>query len=149
MKKTLEEMGKQYFSLLRCIAFVPLGFWLGFLVQVFFALVTEFISFGRFDSTNYWSGSAFFVQGIGWLATYISSLWIKPKFVTTKAFIICWCLIIGIFSISAIQVFLDPSVELPLHREIYKALIPAAVLFWFVRDKNNGLYALEKSKNKK
>lgn len=149
MKKTLEEMGKQYFSLLRCIAFVPLGFWLGFLVQVFFGLVTEFLSFGRFDSTNYWSGSAFFVQGIGWLATYISSLWIKPKFVTTKAFIICWCVIIGIFGISAIEVFIYRPADLPLHREIYKVLIPSAVLFWFVRDKNNGLYALEKSKNKK
>ena len=149
MKKIFKEMVKQYFSLIRCIAFVPLGYWLGFFVQVLFALFTEFISFGRLDSTNYWSGSAFFVQGIGWLATYISSLWIKPKFVSPKAFIICWCVIIGIFGISAIEVFIYRPADLPLHREIYKVLIPSAVLFWFVKDRNNGLFALEQSKVKK
>ena len=149
MKKILKEMGKQYFALLLCIAFVPLGFWLGFFVQVVLAFITEFISFGRIDSTNYWSGSAFFVQGIGWLATYISSLWIKPKFISPKVFIICWCVIIGIFVVAAIEVFIYAPANFPVHREIYKALIPAAVLYLFVRDKNNGLYALEQSKYKK
>ena len=134
---------------MRFVFFVPLGFWLGFFVQVVLAFITEFISFGRIDSTNYWSGSAFFVQGIGWLATYISSLWIKPKFISSKVFIICWCVIIGIFVVAAIEVFIYAPADFPVHREIYKALIPAAVLYLFVRDKNNGLYALEQSKYKK
>ena len=148
MKATAKEVGKQLLSIFRLISFLPLGFIGGTLFKMLFVLVLEITSifspFGKFNSTDYFNGGAIWVGIIAWTATYFISYFIKPRFITSKQFAICWSLVIGIFAAATIGNLLNPPYKsYPVHRDVFKTIIPAGVLVWLVKDKKNGLYNFE------
>jgi len=153
MNEKVKEVGKQLLSLLRLIAFLPLGFFGGLLFRTLFVVVVEIITsfspFGKFNSTDYWGGGAIWVGLIGWTVTYSISYFIKPKFVTIKSFVICWSLVIGVFAAITLNLFFNPPYDgYPVHKDLLRTLIPMGVLVWMVKDKNNGLYSFEAKRNK-
>ena len=153
MRATVKEVGKQLLSILRLISFLPLGFIGGTLFQILFVLVLEITSifspFGKFNSTDYFNGGAIWVGIITWTAIYFISYFIKPRFITIKQFAICWSLVIGVFAATTIGNLLNPPYKsYPVHRDVFKTIIPAGVLVWLVKDKNNGLYGLEEKRKK-
>ena len=154
MKATAKEVGKQLLSIIRLISFLPVGFVGGTLFKIIFVFIVEIISsfspFGKFNSTDYYQGGAIWIGIIEWGATYFISYFIKPRFVTIKQFSICWSVVIGIFAAGTIANFVNAPYEgYPVHRDVFKTIIPAGVLVWLVKDKNNGLYGLEERRKTK
>ena len=155
MNDVAKEVFKQLLTLVRLIAFIPLGVIIGILTKTLFAILVETITFGTLSSANYWTGCAIYVQTIGWFAGYYSAYLIKPKFIAPKVFIFISCLVIGIIIFSVIDMYFinDPFNDLipgfpwsiETATELFFAVfaIPIGVLVWLVKDKKNGLYALE------
>ena len=146
-----KEIFKQLLTLVRLIVFIPLGGVIGLLAKTLLAVVVEAITFGRISSANYWTGCAIYVSIFGWFAAYYSAYLIKPKFIPPKVFIFGCCLVIGIIIFSAINMINNPTVGFPWSIEtatemFFVNAIPIGVLIWFVKDKKNGLYALEEAK---
>ena len=153
MKETFREIGKQLLSIIRLISFLPIAFASGILVRTIFSYVLIFTTFGVVNSSNlsdFYRGPAIWLSLIGWITTYYISYFIKPKFVTPKGFIISWSAVIGLFAAITLKVLIDPPIEgYPVHKDVIKTLIPIAVLIYFVKDKNNGLYGLEERRKTK
>ena len=153
MKETAKEVGKQLLVIIRLISFLPVAFAGGILVRTLFSYIIIFVTFGAINSSNlsdFYRGPAIWLSLIGWGATYFISGVIKPKFVTPKLFIISWSAVIGLFAAITLKGFINPPFEgYPIHRDLIKTLIPIGVLIYFVKDKNNGLYALDAKQNKK
>ena len=154
MNDVAKEVFKQILTLVRLIAFIPLGIIIGLLAKTLLALLVETITFGTISSANYWTGCAIYVQTFGWFAAYFSAYLIKPKFIAPKVFIFICCLVIGIIIFSVIDLYFinDPSNDLiagfpwsiETATELFFVLaIPIGVLVWFVKDKKNGLYSLK------
>ena len=154
MKETFKEVGKKLLSIGRLISFLPVGFLGGVLFRIIFIFVIEIItSFspfgGKLNFDDYWRGGAIWAGIITWASTYFISYFIKPRFVSIKQFIICWSFVIGIFAAMTINNLLNPPYEdFPLHKDIFKTVIPLGVLVWIVKDKKNGIYNLEAKRNK-
>ena len=100
--------------------------------------------------TDYYRGSAIWLGIIGWISTYYISCIIKPRFVTPKAFIICWSVVIGLFAVITVNGFINTPFEgYPIHRDVIKTLIPLVVLIWFTKDRSHGLFELENKRSRK
>ena len=109
-----------------------------------------FTTFGKIDPDNYFSGSAIPLLIVGWLVTYFVSYFIKPKFISSKAFIIAWLLILGSIAAVTIANIIDPpfyqvygGMSYPIHKDIWQFIIPTGIFIWFVKDKEKGLYSLD------
>ena len=70
MNDIAKEVFKQLLTLVRLIAFIPLGVIIGILAKTLFAILVETITFGAVSSANYWTGCAIYVQTIVWFAAY-------------------------------------------------------------------------------
>ena len=151
MNDIAKEIFKQLLTLVRLLAFIPLGGVVGLLAKTLLALVVEVITFGRISSANYWTGCAIYVQTFGWFVAYYSAYVIKPKFIPPKVFIFGCCMVIVGIIFSTITMINNPLSEIvgfpwsiETATEIFFVIaIPIGVLVWFVKDKKNGLFALE------
>tara|TARA_Y100000739_G_C20254287_1_gene304780 strand:- start:19 stop:486 length:468 start_codon:yes stop_codon:yes gene_type:complete len=154
MKETIKETGKKLLSIVRLISFLPLGFLGGTLFQIIFIFVVEIITGfspfgGKINFDDYWRGGAIWVGIIAWVATYFISYFIKPRFVSIKQFVICWSFVIGIFAAMTVNNLINPPYkDFLVHKDIFKTIIPLGVLVWIVKDKKNGLYNFEATRNK-
>jgi len=139
---------KKIFDVFRFVLFLPAAIAAGNLVRYFLGFLVQITTFGKIDPDNYFSGSAIPLLIGGWLATYFVSYFIKPKFISSKVFIIAWLLILGSIAAVTIANIIDPpqvyaGMSYPVHKDIWQFIIPTGIFIWFVKDKEKGLYSLD------
>tara|TARA_B100000886_G_scaffold204609_1_gene141312 strand:- start:683 stop:1174 length:492 start_codon:yes stop_codon:yes gene_type:complete len=150
MKRKTNVILKKIFDAFRLVLFLPAAISAGNLVRYFFGFLVQITTFGKIDPDNYFSGSAIPLLIGGWLVTYFVSYFIKPKFISSKAFIISWLFILGFIAAGTIANIIDPpffevygGMSYPIHKDIWKFIIPTGIFIWFVKDKDKGLYSLD------
>ena len=150
MRQELKEVGNQLLSLIRLIAFLPVAYAVGIQARILFKLIIRIASFGQFTNFDgFWDGPQVWIGIAGWLTTYYISAFIKPKFITSKIFIISWSAVIGLFAAITVNMYINPpSPYYQNSDDVFKTLIPIGVLVWFVKDTERGLHSLD-TNNKK
>ena len=141
---------KKIFDVFRFVLFLPAAIAAGNLVRNSLGFLVQITTFGKIDPDNYFSGSAIPLLIVGWLVTYFVSYFIKPKFISSKAFIIAWLLILGSIAAVTIANIIDPpfyqvygGLSYPIHKDIWQFIVPTGIFIWFVKDKEKGLYSLD------
>jgi len=141
---------KKIFDIFRLVSFLPVSLSAGNLLRSFYGYIIQIFTLGRIRPDNYYEGSAIILLILSWLGTYFIAYFIKPKFVSPKAFIIVWLFILGYSGSILIANIIDPpfyevygGMSYPIHKDIWKFIIPTGIFIWFVKDKDKGLYSLD------
>ena len=145
MKETAKEFGKQLLEILRLILFIPTGFLAGTLIKFPLLLVARIQEsmFGlKMDSwgTHLWQTLIFYAVG------FIASIYVKPKFLPTKYFILAWSVLLGFNAFIFMSALPNPPYSTPI-KIIIDAFAPIGVLIYLIVDKQNDFLKLSKTNN--
>ena len=145
MKETAKEVGKQLLEILRLILFIPTGFLAGTLIKFPLLLVARIQEsmFGlKMDSwgTHLWQTLIFYVVG------FIASIYVKPKFLKSKYFILAWSVLLGFNAFIFMSALPNPPYSTPI-KIIIDAFAPIGVLIYLIVDKQNDFLKLSKTNN--
>ena len=145
MKETAKEVGKQLLEILRLILFIPTGFLAGTLIKFPLLLVARIQEsmFGlKMDSwgTHLWQTLIFYVVG------FIASIYVKPKFLKSKYFILAWSVLLGFNAFIFMSALPNPPYSTPI-KIIVEAFAPIAVLIYLIKDEKNDVLKLSKTGN--
>ena len=147
MKETAKEIGKQLLEILRLILFIPTGFLAGTIVKfplLLIARIQESMFGLKMDSwgTYLWQTLIFYAVG------FFASIYVKPKFLKAKYFILAWSVLLGFNAFIFMSALPDPLYSTRI-KIIIDAFAPIGVLIWFIKDEKNGLYSIEEAWKRK
>ena len=145
MKETAKEIGKQLLEILRLILFIPTGFLAGTLIKFPLLLVARIQEsmFGlKMDSwgTHLWQTLIFYVVG------FIASIYVKPKFLKSKYFILAWSVLLGFNAFIFMSALPNPPYSTPI-KIIIDAFVPIGVLIYLIKDEKNDFLQLSRTNN--
>ena len=145
MKETAKEVGKKLLEIVRLIFFIPAGFLAGTIVKFPLLLVARIQEsmFGlKMDSwgTHLWQTLIFYV------VCFLSSIYVKPKFLKSKYFILAWSVLLGFNAFIFMSALPNPPYSTPI-KIIIDAFAPIGVLIYLIVDKQNDFLKLSKTNN--
>ena len=145
MKETAKEIGKQLLEILRLILFIPTGFLAGTLIKfplLLIARIQESMFGLKMDSwgTHLWQTLIFYAVG------FIASIYVKPKFLKSKYFILAWSVLLGFNAFIFMSALPNPPYSTPI-KIIIDAFAPIGVLIYLILDKQNDFLKLSKIKD--
>ena len=140
MKETAKEIGKQLLEILRLILFIPTGFLAATIVKfplLFLARIQESMFGLKMDSwgTHLWQTLIFY------LVCFLASIYVKPKFLKSKYFILAWAVLLGFNSFIFMSALPNPPYSTPI-KIIIDAFAPIGVLIYLIKDDKNDLLRL-------
>ncbi len=145
MKETAKEIGKQLLEILRLILFIPTGFLAGTLIKFPLLLVARIQEsmFGlKMDSwgTHLWQTLIFYI------VCFLASIYVKPKFLKSKFFILAWSVLLGFNAFIFMSALPNPPYSTPI-KIIIDAFVPIGVLIYLIKDEKNDFLQLSKTNN--
>ena len=145
MKETAKEVGKKLLEIVRLIFFIPAGFLAGTIVKFPLLLVARIQEsmFGlKMDSwgTHLWQTLIFYV------VCFLASIYVKPKFLKSKYFILVWSVLLGFNAFIFMSALPNPPYSTPI-KIIIDAFAPIGVLICLIVDKQNDFLKLSKTNN--
>ncbi|ABO16766.1 hypothetical protein [Prochlorococcus marinus] len=145
MKETAKEVGKKLLEIVRFIFFIPAGFLAGTLVKfplLLLARIQESMFGLKMDSwgTHLWQTLIFYV------VCFLASIYVKPKFLKSKYFILAWSVLLGFNAFIFMSALPNPPYSTPI-KIIIDAFAPIGVLIYLIVDKQNDFLKLSKTNN--
>ena len=145
MKETAKEVGKKLLEIVRFIFFIPAGFLAGTIVKFPLLLVARIQEsmFGlKMDSwgTHLWQTLIFYV------VCFLASIYVKPKFLKSKYFILAWSVLLGFNAFIFMSALPNPPYSTPI-KIIIDAFAPIGVLIYLIVDKQNDFLKLNETNN--
>ena len=145
MKETAKEVGKKLLEIVRLIFFIPAGFLAGTIVKFPLLLVARIQEsmFGlKMDSwgTHLWQTLIFYV------VCFLASIYVKPKFLKSKYFILAWSVLLGFNAFVFMSALPNPPYSTHI-KIIIDAFTPIGVLIYLIKDEKNDLLKLSKTSN--
>ena len=145
MKETTKEIGKQLLEILRLIVFIPAGFLAGTIVKFPLLLLARIQDsmFGlKMDSwgTHLWQTLIFYI------VCFCASIYVKPKFLKSKYFILAWSVLLGFNAFIFMSALPNPPYSTPI-KIIVESFAPIAVLIYLIKDEKNDVLKLSKTSN--
>ena len=145
MKETTKEIGKQLLEILRLIVFIPAGFLAGTIVKfplLLLARIQESMFGLKMDSwgTHLWQTLIFYI------VCFLASIYVKPKFIKSKYFILAWSVLLGFNAFVFMSALPNPPYSTPI-KIIIDAFTPIGVLIYLIKDGKNDLLKLSKTSN--
>ena len=145
MKDTAKEVGKKLLEIVRLIFFIPAGFLAGTIVKFPLLLVARIQEsmFGlKMDSwgTHLWQTLIFYV------VCFLASIYVKPKFLKSKFFILAWSVLLGFNAFIFMSALPNPPYSTPI-KIIIDAFVPIGVLIYLIKDEKNDFLQLSKTNN--
>ena len=145
MNETAKVIGKQLIEIVRLIVFIPAGFLAGTIVKfplLLLARIQESMFGLKMDSwgTHLWQTLIFYAVG------FIASIYVKPKFLNSKYFILLWSILLGFNAFIFMSALPNPPYSTPM-KIIIDAFAPIGVLIYLIKDKNNDFLKLANTNN--
>ena len=145
MKETTKEIGKQLLEILRLIVFIPAGFLAGTIVKfplLLLARIQESMFGLKMDSwgTHLWQTLIFYI------VCFLASIYVKPKFLKSKYFILIWSVLLGFNAFVFMSALPNPPYSTPI-KIIIDAFTPIGVLIYLIKDEKNDVLKLSKTGN--
>ena len=145
MKETAREIGKQLLEILKLILFIPTGFLAGTIVKfplLLIARVQESMFGLKMDSwgTHLWQTLIFYI------VCFLASIYVKPKFLKSKFFILAWSVLLGFNAFIFMSALPNPPYSTPI-KIIIDAFVPIGVLIYLIKDEKNDFLQLSKTNN--
>ena len=145
MKETTKEIGKQLLEILRLIVFIPAGFLAGTIVKfplLLLARIQESMFGLKMDSwgTHLWQTLIFYI------VCFLASIYVKPKFLKSKYFILAWSVLLGFNAFVFMSALPNPPYSTPI-KIIIDAFTPIGVLIYLIKDEKNDVLKLSKTSN--
>mgnify|MGYP003324465627 CR=1 FL=1 len=143
MKETTKEIGKQLLEILRLIVFIPTGFLAGTIVKfplLLLARIQESMFGLKMDSwgTHLWQTLIFYI------VCFLASIYIKPKFLKSKYFILAWSVLLGFNAFIFMSALPNPPYSTPI-KIIIEAFAPIAVLINLIKNEKSDVLQLSKT----
>ena len=140
LKETAREIRRQLLEILRFILFIPTGFLAATIVKfplLFLARIQESMFGLKMDSwgTHLWQTLIFY------LVCFLASIYVKPKFLKSKYFILAWAVLLGFNSFIFMSALPNPPYSTPI-KIIIDAFAPIGVLIYLIKDDKNDLLRL-------
>jgi hypothetical protein len=145
LKETTKEIGKQLLEILRLIVFIPTGFLAGTIVKfplLLLARIQESMFGLKMDS---W-GTLLWQTLIFYIVCFCASIYVKPKFLKSKYFILAWSVLLGFNAFIFMSALPNPPYSTPI-KIIVEAFAPIAVLIYLIKDEKNDVLKLSKTSN--
>tara|TARA_B100000482_G_scaffold163127_1_gene126288 strand:- start:52 stop:501 length:450 start_codon:yes stop_codon:yes gene_type:complete len=145
LKETTKEIGKQLLEILRLIVFIPAGFLAGTIVKfplLLLARIQESMFGLKMDS---W-GTLLWQTLIFYIVCFCASIYVKPKFLKSKYFILAWSVLLGFNAFIFMSALPNPPYSTPI-KIIVEAFAPIAVLIYLIKDEKNDVLKLSKTSN--
>ena len=145
MKEKTKEIGKQLLEILRLIVFIPAGFLAGTIVKfplLLLARIQESMFGLKMDS---W-GTLLWQTLIFYIVCFCASIYVKPKFLKSKYFILAWSVLLGFNAFIFMSALPNPPYSTPI-KIIIDAFTPIGVLIYLIKDEKNDLLKLSKTSN--
>ena len=145
MKETTKKIGKQLLEILRLIVFIPAGFLAGTIVKfplLLLARIQESMFGLKMDS---W-GTLLWQTLIFYIVCFCASIYVKPKFLKSKYFILAWSVLLGFNAFIFMSALPNPPYSTPI-KIIVEAFAPIAVLIYLIKDEKNDVLKLSKTSN--
>ena len=145
MKETTKKIGKQILEILRLIVFIPAGFLAGTIVKfplLLLARIQESMFGLKMDS---W-GTLLWQTLIFYIVCFCASIYVKPKFLKSKYFILAWSVLLGFNAFIFMSALPNPPYSTPI-KIIVEAFAPIAVLIYLIKDEKNDVLKLSKTSN--
>ena len=145
MKETTKEIGKQLLEILRLIVFIPAGFLAGTIVKfplLLLARIQESMFGLKMDS---W-GTLLWQTLIFYIVCFCASIYVKPKFLKSKYFILAWSVLLGFNAFVFMSALPNPPYSTPI-KIIIDAFTPIGVLIYLIKDEKNDVLKLSKTSN--
>ena len=141
----MKEIGKQLLEIFRLIFFIPAGFLAGTIVKfplLLLAQIQESMFGLKMDSwgTHLWQTLIFY------MVCFVASIYVKPKFLKSKFFILAWSVLLGFNAFIFMSALPNPSYSTPI-KIIIDAFVPIGVLIYLIVDKQNDFFQLSKINN--
>ena len=145
MKETAKEVGKQLLEILRLILFIPTGFLAGTIIKfplILLARLQESMWGLNMDSwgTHLWQTLIFYV------VCFLTSIYVKPKFLKSKFFIFAWSVLLGFNAFIFMSALPDPEYSTRI-KIIIDAFAPIGVLIYLIKDQQNDFLRLSQRKD--
>ena len=145
MKETAREIGKQLLEILKLILFIPTGFLAGTIVKfplLLIARIQESMFGLKMDSwgTHLWQTLIFYI------VCFLASIYVKPKFLKSKFFILAWSVLLGFNAFIFMSALPNPPYSTPI-KIIIDAFVPIGVLIYLIKDEKNDFLQLGKTNN--
>ena len=145
MKETAKGIGKQLLEILRLILFIPTGFLVATIVKfplLFLARIEESMFGLKMDSwgTHLWQTLIFYV------VCFLASIYVKPKFLKSKFFILAWSVLLGFNAFIFMSALPDPEYSTRI-KIIIDAFAPIGVLIYLIKDQQNDFLRLSQRKD--
>ena len=145
MKETTKEISKQLLEILRLIVFIPAGFLAGTIVKfplLLLARIQESMFGLKMDSwgTHLWQTLIFYI------VCFCASIYVKPKFLKSKYFILAWSVLLGFNAFVFMSTLPNPPYSTPI-KIIIDAFTPIGVLIYLIKDEKNDVLKLSKTGN--
>ena len=145
MKETAKEVGKKLLAIVRLMFFIPAGFLAGTIGKfplLLLARIQESMFGLKMDSwgTHLWQTLIFYV------VCFLASIYVKPKFLKSKYFILAWSVLLGFNAFIFMSALPNPPYSTPI-KIIIDAFAPIGVLIYLVVDKQNDFLKLSKTNN--
>ena len=145
LKETIKEIGKQLLEILRLIVFIPAGFLAGTIVKfplLLLARIQESMFGLKMDSwgTHLWQTLIFYI------VCFLASIYVKPKFLKSKFFILAWSVLLGFNAFIFMSALPNPPYSTPI-KIIIDAFAPIGVLIYLIVDKQNDFLKLNETNN--
>ena len=145
MKETYKQIRNQLLEILRLIVFIPAGFLAGTIVKfpLFFLARIQESMFGlKMDSwgTHLWQTLIFYI------VCFLASIYVKPKFLKSKYFILTWSVLLGFNAFVFMSALPNPPYSTPI-KIIIDAFTPIGVLIYLIKDEKNDVLKLSKTGN--
>tara|TARA_Y100001968_G_scaffold330603_1_gene382913 strand:+ start:2061 stop:2546 length:486 start_codon:yes stop_codon:yes gene_type:complete len=157
MKEKSKMIGKQLLEIIRFILFIPAGFLAGTIVKIPFLLLArikesilnlDIKSFGTdlwqalismriFGETQIWQTLIFYI------VCFYTSIYVKPKFLRSKYFILAWSILLGLNAIICISDITNPDYSTRI-KIIIDSFAPIGVLIYLIKDEKNDFLKLSK-----
>ena len=145
MKETAREIGKQLLEILKLILFIPTGFLAATIVKfplLLIARIQESMFGLKMDSwgTHLWQTLIFYI------VCFLASIYVKPKFLKSKFFILAWSVLLGFNAFIFMSALPNPPYSTPI-KIIIDAFVPIGVLIYLIKDEKNDFLQLGKTNN--
>lgn len=145
MKETAREIGKQLLEILKLILFIPTGFLAATIVKfplLLIARIQESMFGLKMDSwgTHLWQTLIFYI------VCFLASIYVKPKFLKSKFFILAWSVLLGFNAFIFMSALPNPPYSTPI-KIIIDAFVPIGVLIYLIKDEKNDFLQLSKTNN--
>ena len=143
----MKKISKQLIEILRFIFFIPAGFLAGTIVLFPVSLILKFyymvIGFVGFVAPSWIPHLAETI--IYYYAGFITSIYIKPKFLKSKYFILAWSVLLGFNACIFMMSFPNPEYLRKIDIVI-DAFAPIGVLIFLIKEKHDFLKLRKRNK---